>query len=57
MFLLNCDGELRIPLELQQGTLDSSHVAAGESGHSRMEVGKSGFFSSCGGKIGVPLEL
>ena len=57
VFLSNCNGELGILLELRWGTLNSSHVSAGESVHSRMEAGKSGFFSSCGGKIDVPFKL
>ena len=43
-FLLGCDG-----------TRDSPYVAAGESGLIPMEVGKSGSFLSCGGKLSVPL--
>ena len=43
-FLLGCNG-----------TRDSPYVAAGESGLIQMEVGKSGSFSSCSGKLDVPL--
>ena len=52
-FLSSCGGNLWVPLELRQGTRDSSHVAAGESGLIQMEVGKSGLFLSCGGKLRV----
>ena len=56
-FLSSCGGNLWVPLELQQGSQDSSHVAAGESSLIQTEVGKSGLFLSCGGKLRVSLLL
>ena len=40
----SCDPELRVPLELQQGSQASSQIVAGNSG----------FLSSCSGKLRVP---
>ena len=54
-FLSSCGGNLWVPHELQQGTQNSSHVAAGESGLIQMEVGTSGLFLNCGGKLRVSL--
>ena len=56
-FLSSCDGNLWVPLELRQGTQDSSHVTTRESGLIQMEVRKSGLFLSCGRKLRVSLWL
>ena len=45
--LLSCKAERRIALESLQGKWASSHI----------EGGTSWCFSSCGGKLWVPLEL
>ena len=44
--LLRCDGNTGIPFRTKQGNGTSSQV----------EEGKLGFFLSCGGTLGVPLE-
>ena len=68
-FPLSCDGYLREPLELHKGSQASFQVSRGNSGlHSRLcRVIRPHvvlrreclffFFSSCKGKLGVPLEL
>ena len=43
-FLLSCDGDLRIPLEWQQGSQDSS----------RVKVGNLCFLLSCSRGVGPP---
>ena len=66
-FLLSCEGYTGEPLGFHKGSQASFQVAGGNVGllsshcrgigPHRVDGGISWFFSSCGGKVGVPLEL
>ena len=66
-FLSSCDGDFREPLMLPQGSTspfklgggarDCSGVTAGESDLILYLTGNLWCFSSCGGKLGVPLKF
>ena len=66
-FLLSCEGYTGEPLGFHKGSQASFQVAGGNVGllsshcrgigPHRVDGGLSWFFSSCGGKVGVPLEL
>lgn len=66
-FLLSCEGYTGEPLGFHKGSQASFRVAGGNVGllsshcrgigPHRVDGGISWFFSRCGGKVGVPLEL